>query len=160
MKTMPTAALALAILALQPLQAEEAPPLLQPLFERLGGLQGISPLVDDFVDRLLASPGLAANSALDAGRRELPPAYLKFQLTEAFCEMSGGPCVYSGQALKESFSPYRISERDWEAMAGELKQSLDKFGISAVDQAEILDLARQTKADITAGAAPPESGEE
>lgn len=156
MKLNPTvAALAFAALCNHPALADDATPPAATLYERLGGLRGITPLVDDFVDHLLSNEHLSGNTALKAGQREAPPAFLKFQLAEALCEMSGGPCVYSGPALKETFSPYKVSEKDWEAMTAELKRSLDKFRVPAVDQEEILGLALQTKSDIIAEASPP-----
>src|SRR5574337_830973 len=46
-------------------QAQQAQP---PLYERLGGLKGITVVVNDFIDRLVANKTLNKNPAIKAGR--------------------------------------------------------------------------------------------
>lgn len=141
------------VLAIGPLvaltaRAEEEP---KSLYERLGGLKSITPVVDDFVNHMMFNPTLNKNPALSASHRHTPPSYLKFQFTQLVCEMSGGPCVYSGLAMKEAHEPLKISPQEWEVMTGELKKSLDKYKVPAQEQTELLDLFSQTKDDIIAG---------
>jgi hemoglobin len=65
------------------------------LYERLGGLKGITMVSDDFIDRLVANKTLNKNPAINAGRKSSPPPYLKFQVSQLVCEVSGGPCKYT-----------------------------------------------------------------
>ena len=51
------------------------------LYERLGGLKGISVVVDDFINRLVVNKTLNRNPAIDAGRKSSPAPYLKFQVS-------------------------------------------------------------------------------
>lgn len=143
--TAATLLLAVGPLVAFPAGAEEEP---KSLYERLGGLRSITPVVEDFVNHLLFNPILNKNPALSDSRRHTPPSYLKFQFAELVCEMSGGPCIYSGQAMKEAHTPLKISAEEWEVMTGELKKSLDKFKIPAAEQEELLELFGQTKDDI------------
>jgi hemoglobin len=43
------------------------------LYERLGGLKGITMVSDDFINRLVGNKTLNKNPAIDAGRKNSPP---------------------------------------------------------------------------------------
>ena len=125
--------------------AADAP---KPLYERLGGLKGITLVVDDFIDRLVANRTLNRNPAIKAGRISSPPPYLKFQVSQMVCEATGGPCKYTGKGMKESHVHLNISEKEWGVMAGEFKKSLNKFKVPAAEQKELFDIVGTTKAEI------------
>jgi len=118
------------------------------LYERLGGLKGITAVVDDFIDRLVANQELNRNPAIDAGRKRSPAPYLKFQVSQMVCEVSGGPCKYTGRAMAESHRHLNISEQEWGVMAVEFKKSLDAFKVPAAEQKELVAIVGTTKADI------------
>lgn len=118
------------------------------LYDRLGGLKGITIVVDDFIDRLVTNKTLNRNPAINAGRKSSPPPYLKFQVAQLVCEASGGPCKYTGKPMKESHAHLNISEREWDVMAEEFKKSLNKFKVPAAEQKELFDIVGKTKADI------------
>lgn len=120
----------------------------KPLYERLGGLKGVTVVVDDFIDRLVANKTLNKNPAINAGRKSSPAPYLKFQVSQLICELSGGPCKYTGKAMKESHAHLNISEREWDVMAKEFQKSLNKFKVPAAEQKELFDMVGKTKADI------------
>lgn len=120
----------------------------KPLYERLGGLKGVTVVVDDFIDRLVTNKTLNQNPAIEAGRKSAPAPYLKFQVSQLICELSGGPCKYTGKAMKESHAHLNISEKEWGVMAKEFQKSLDKFKVPATEQKELFDMVGKTKADI------------
>jgi hemoglobin len=118
------------------------------LYDRLGGLKGITVVVDDFINRLVTNDELNKNPAIDAGRKRSPAPYLKFQVSQMVCGVTGGPCTYTGKAMKESHAHLNISEREWSVMAREFKNSLDTFKVPAAEQKELFDIVGMTKADI------------
>lgn len=118
------------------------------LYDRVGGLKGISVVVDDFIDRLVTNEELNKNPAIDAGRKRSPAPYLKFQVSQLVCEATGGPCKYTGKAMAASHVHLNISEQEWGVMASEFKKSLDKFKVPAAEQKELFDIIGTTKADI------------
>ena len=118
------------------------------LYDRLGGLKGITVVVDDFVNRLVANKELNKNPAINAGRKSAPAPYLKFQVSQMVCGVTGGPCKYTGKAMKESHAHLNISEKEWGVMAAEFKKTLDKFKVPAAEQKELFDIVGTTKADI------------
>lgn len=118
------------------------------LYDRLGGLKGITVVVDDFIDRLLVNETLNKNPAINAGRKSSPAPYLKFQVSQMVCEATGGPCKYTGKGMKESHSHLNITEQEWNVMAAEFQISLDKFKVPPAEQKELFDIVGTTKADI------------
>ncbi len=122
----------------------------KPLYERLGGLKGITLVVDDFIDRLVANKELNGNPAIDAGRKRSPAPYLKFQVSQLVCGATGGPCKYTGKAMTEAHVHLNITEKEWGVMAKEFKKSLDKFRVPPTEQKELFDIVGTTKADIVA----------
>jgi hemoglobin len=140
------AALALAVgvaaSAANPARAESS------LYDRLGGLKGITVVVDDFIDRLVANQTLNQNPAIDAGRKSSPAPYLKFQVSQLVCEVTGGPCKYSGAAMQPAHAHLNISENEWNVMAGDFKKSLDKYNVPAAEQTALFDIVGKTKSDI------------
>lgn len=118
------------------------------LYDRLGGLKGVTVVVDDFINRLVANKTLNANPAINAGRKSSPAPYLKFQVSQLVCEVTGGPCKYTGKAMKESHAHLNISEKEWGVMAKDFKKSLDKYKVPAPEQQELFDIVGKTKADI------------
>jgi hemoglobin len=119
-----------------------------PLYERLGGLKGITLVVDDFIDRLVANNRLNSNPAINKGRIASPAPYLKFQVSQMVCEATGGPCKYTGKGMKESHVHLNITEEEWGVMAGEFQKSLDKFKVPAAEQKELFEIVGKTKSDI------------
>jgi hemoglobin len=118
------------------------------LYERLGGLRGITLVTDDFIDRLVINETLNKNPAIDAGRKHSPAPYLKFQVSLLVCEVTGGPCKYTGLPMKEAHAHLNISGAEWNVMADEFKKSLDKFNVPAAEQQALFDIVGKTKADI------------
>jgi len=131
-----------------PVVPAQQPAAQKSLYDRLGGLKGITLVVDDFINRLVANKQLNRNPAISAGRKSSPAPYLKFQVSQMVCEATGGPCKYTGKAMKESHAHLNISEKEWGVMAGEFKKSLDKFKVPAAEQKELFDIVGTTKADI------------
>lgn len=128
--------------------AKAAPAAKKPLYERLGGMMGITVVVDDFINRLVPNAELNKNPAIDAARQKIPPSYLKYHVSALVCQVTGGPCKYVGRAMKDSHAHLNITEKEWGVMAGEFKKSLDKYKVPAAEQKELFDIVGTTKADI------------
>jgi hemoglobin len=118
------------------------------LYDRLGGLKGITVVVDDFINRLVANKTLNKNPAINAGRKSSPAPYLKFQVSQLVCEVTGGPCKYTGRDMKSGHAHLNISEAEWKVMATEFKKSLDKYKVPAGEQKELFEIVGKTKGDI------------
>jgi len=118
------------------------------LYERLGGAYSIATVVDDFIERLLVNATLNANPAINEARRRVPKAGLKFHVTALVCEVSGGPCKYTGRAMKESHQQLNITQAEWDAMVVDFKATLNKFKVPQREQQELITIVGSTKNDI------------
>ncbi|NNC88679.1 MAG: group 1 truncated hemoglobin [Akkermansiaceae bacterium] len=65
------------------------------LFEKAGGLEGVSSMVDHFYKRILADAELAPFF------KDVPMEKLHRMQTEFFSAALGGPVVYSGRPIRE-----------------------------------------------------------
>jgi hemoglobin len=128
-----------------------AQPAPKSLYDRLGGVYSIATVVDDFIERLLVNDTLNANPAIREARARVPKAGLKFHVTALVCEVTGGPCTYTGRAMKESHAKLNINERQWQAMITDFRTTLDKYKVPARDQNELVKIVESTKKDIVAG---------
>lgn len=145
---MALAVTALVLGALQTAQAQgtaQEPP---SLYDRLGGLAPISVVVSDFIDVIVPDPVLNRNPAIDAARKRVPAAYLKYQVTALVCQATGGPCRYQGRAMKDSHVQLNITEREWDRMVILFKQVLAEHEVPTHETQELLGIVDSTKADI------------
>ncbi len=121
------------------------------LYDRLGGLAPISVVVSDFIDALVPDSVLNANPAIDAARKRVPAAYLKYHVTALVCLATGGPCQYQGRAMKESHAHLNITEprlgpHGYDLHRGTRQASCPGKG----DAGQLLAIVGSTKADMVA----------
>jgi hemoglobin len=118
------------------------------LYERLGGVYGIAVAMDDFIDRVMSDPRLNANPAVDEAHHKVPPAGFKYLATEMVCWATGGPQQYTGRSMAESHRHLNITPTEWDAFMDDLQQTLDKFKVPVVEQAELRAIVQSTYGDI------------
>ncbi len=118
------------------------------LYKRLGGIEGIAPVVSNFLDRLISNPVLNANPRIDEARRGVPKAYLLYHVTAFVCQATGGPCSYTGRTMKESHKHLKIKNHEWEAMMADFQESLYEFEVPERERKELVSLLETTRKDI------------
>ena len=64
------------------------------LYDRLGGVYNIAPVVDDLIDRIMVDQRLNANPRVDEAHHRVSAAGFKYFVTEMLCEAAGGPQRY------------------------------------------------------------------
>lgn len=112
------------------------------LYERLGGVEAIRAVVDDFLARVGADDRINkhfAGSDLDG---------LKKHLTDQICQAAGGPCTYTGRDMKTVHAGMDISGGDFNALVQDLVASLEKFKVSKADSGALVGLLAPMKKDI------------
>ena len=115
------------------------------LYERLGGQEAITAVVDMFVDNVAADKRINtffANSDIPA---------LKGKLVEQVCQASGGPCTYTGRDMKTVHQGMGITEADFNALVEDLTAALDHFKVPMPEKDELLGLLAPMKSDIVEG---------
>lgn len=120
----------------------------KPLYDRLGGIYPIAVVVDDFVDRLAGNAVLNANPAIRDARERVPAPGLKFHVTTLVCQVTGGPCKYTGRDMKSAHAHLNITQREWDAMIADFRATLNKFKVPVREQEELIQIVNSTKKDI------------
>ena len=115
------------------------------LYERLGGYDAISAVVNDLLPRVQADPQLARfwlHRSEDGLKRE------KQLLIDFLCSCAGGPLYYTGRDMKTSHKGMKISESDWSAFLGHLNATLQAFQVPQPERDEVVPFIQSTKADM------------
>jgi hemoglobin len=143
------ACLLCAVLAPQPAHAQAAAaapivtgPAEAALLQELGGVAGIRAFVGDFVDRM------HSDARVGAFFQDVKPAYLKKQISDQFCEMLGGGCVYDGESMQKSHAGLQIARKDFLACVELLQDAMDARGIPFSAQKRLLARLAPTHRDI------------
>ncbi len=118
------------------------------LYTRLGGAYAIATVVDDFIERLLVNDVLNANPRIKEARDRIPKAGLKYRVTELVCQVTGGPCKYTGRAMKAAHAHLNINEAQWQAMVADFRLTLAKFNVPQREQEQLIAIVASTKPDI------------
>src|SRR5262245_58225791 len=93
------------------------------LYDRLGGKDAITAVVDDFVSRV------AADNRINKFFATTDIKMLKMHLVNQICEASGGPCKYTGRSMKDAHKGMGVSGADFNALVEDLVAALDKFKV-------------------------------
>jgi hemoglobin len=112
------------------------------LYERLGGKDAISAVVDDFV------ANVAADTRINARFAKTDISHLKQMLVEQICQASGGPCTYTGKSMRDAHKGMNITEAEFNALVEDLTRSLDKFKVPEREKTELLGALGGMKGDI------------
>jgi hemoglobin len=115
---------------------------------RLGCVEGIATVVDDFVERVLVDPRLQKNPHVTEAYRRKPKSALKYHVTEMVAWATGGPQVYTGRSMLESHRHLHIAADEWEAFLDDLRQTLDHHKVPLADQKELFAILGGTRTDI------------
>jgi hemoglobin len=121
------------------------------LYERLGGLPAISLVISDFVDDFVADPLIMANPAVRERKTPDATPYIKYQVTTLLCEVTGGPCRYTGLGLREAHADLNVSPAEWDRMVEIFSATLDQHRLPPALQQEVFAILGPTRDDIVVG---------
>ena len=112
------------------------------LFERLGGLDAITAVVEDFRDRVAQDDRINLKFArTDLGR-------LRKMLIDQVCEATGGPCQYNGRSMKQAHGGMKVTTGEFNALVEDLVATLKQFKVPSREQDELLAILGPLKSDI------------
>jgi hemoglobin len=112
------------------------------LYERLGGKDAITAVVDDFVSRV------AEDKRINGFFAKANVPRLKMMLVDQICEATGGPCKYTGRDMKAAHKGMGITNADFDALVGDLVATLDKFKVGEREKQELLAALGPMRKDI------------
>jgi hemoglobin len=112
------------------------------LYLRLGGEAGVAAIADTLIDRVVANPVTGPNF------KDAKIGRIKKLLAEQICELSAGPCHYSGDPMKEVHAGHQISESMFYIMVDTLRGIMQERHIDERSRNQLLRLLAPMKRDI------------
>jgi hemoglobin len=103
-----------------------------PLFQDLGGRDGIATIVND------ATVNFLADSRIKATFDQTDMDRFKTNLTDQLCVVAGGPCVYKGHTMSEAHEGLHLTNADFNALVEDLQAGMDKAGVPFATQNRLL----------------------
>ena len=116
----------------QPVPAPITGPAEAALLQGLGGREGITTLVDEFVNRVMG------NTQVGHFFKDVKPKHLKQQISDQICQLLGGGCVYDGETMKTSHADMKVTRPDFLVVVALLQDSMDARGIPFAVQNQLL----------------------
>jgi hemoglobin len=102
------------------------------LYADLGAQSGIERIVDGFLDNI------AADDRVFELFRETDIDRFRSKLIEQLCEVSGGPCVYSGDSMEKSHGGMHITESQFNAVVEDLILAMERERVPVAAQNRLL----------------------
>jgi hemoglobin len=65
---------------------------------------------------------------------------LRRLLVEQFCEVTGGPCAYTGRTMEEAHSGLAITHEEFGYFVEDLVRAMRQLGVNAANQQRLLGL--------------------
>ena len=112
------------------------------LYERLGGIDSITAVVENFRDRVARDDRINQKFArTDLGR-------LTKMLIDQVCDAAGGPCTYTGRGMKEAHAGMGVTTGEFDALVTDLVATLNQFKVGKTEQDEVLGVLGPLQPDI------------
>ena len=117
------------------------------LYDRLGGIEAISLVVDKFLANVAGDNTINARfmaTVADPFRTQLLPN----NLIDQICAGSGGPCQYKGKTMLAAHQGMNISDAEFNALVGDLVAALDFYQVPQQEQNDLLAILGPMKPEI------------
>lgn len=122
-------------------QKETATPM-PTLYDRLGGVNAISAVVDQFIANVAANPKMVRTFKPlldDVGKGNTARVTaLRNNLIDQIGEAAGGPQKYKGKDMVTAHKGMNITEDEFNSLVNDLVMALDKFKVPATEKGELL----------------------
>ncbi|MEQ8493607.1 MAG: group 1 truncated hemoglobin, partial [Gammaproteobacteria bacterium] len=112
------------------------------LYDDLGGDAGIGAIIEAFLFRL------ADDTRINAHFIDTDVIRFRDKLVELVCELSGGPCVYSGDTMKLTHAGMAIDHADFNAVVENLIEAMSGLDVATGVQNRLLARLAPLHADI------------
>lgn len=116
------------------------------LYDRLGGKDAITAVVEEFVARTTTDARIKFRFI------NVDATNLKKQLVDFVCVATGGPCKYEGRDMTTAHAGMDLSDDEFGALVEDLVGALDKFKVPEKEKGEILGALGPLKPQIVAPA--------
>ena len=112
------------------------------LYDQLGGKQGIEKIVDNFIDEFSYNRDVIKHfEKTDFDR-------FRSKLVEQICNISGGPCQYTGHSMLEVHQKMNVTEAEFNSMVDDLYAAMQRANVSVPAQNRLIALLAPMRGDI------------
>ncbi|MCF8371726.1 MAG: group 1 truncated hemoglobin [Bacteroidales bacterium] len=119
------------------------------LFERLGGTEGITKIVDDVVEAHMNNPAISARFS-PYGKQPERLAVIKKHTIEFFSMGSGAQIAYTGKDMPTTHAGMNISAAEYMCVVDDIMMVLDKHKIDEESKKDVLAILWSLKGMIMA----------
>lgn len=112
------------------------------LYQRLGGEAGVEQIVDGVLY------GIEHDQSIVHHFSDTDIPRFRRLLIEQFCELSGGPCKYTGASMQESHTGYQITQAHFDALVNHLITAMQQQNIAIEAQNEFLAMLAPMYKDV------------
>src|SRR5262252_7825537 len=112
------------------------------LYDRLGGQDLINALTESWVARVGGDD--RANGKFV--RTDIPR--LMKEVADQLCEVTGGPCVYTGRSMHDTHAGMRTTAGEFDVVMRHLGAALDELHVPKTEQDELIELLEPMRGDI------------
>ncbi len=117
------------------------------LYKRLGEIEGVTNLVDQFIVAILGDPELKQRFLPTVSSTERFDLF-RLNLIDQFCEAAEGPCIYKGKTMYEAHLGMDITKQEFDFVVNALINTMNDLNINSFDQQHILRLFGPMEEDI------------
>lgn len=111
------------------------------LYDRIGG-DRLASIANDLVDRSSSDPRTSRSW------HKVSLSRVKGVLNTYLCSVSGGPCVYDGDTMKDVHAGLKINEAEMYTMVQSLRDIMIRHDVPLRERNELLALLAPTKRDV------------
>ena len=115
------------------------------LYTRMGGAPVVKKFIDETIERSANDPRTSRSF------KDTKIARVKEKLEEQVCVLSGGPCKYTGDPMKEVHKGLKNTEAEFYLLVQFLRDALDHAGVRDPEKNELLRLLAPMKRDVVTG---------
>ncbi|MBU2224235.1 MAG: group 1 truncated hemoglobin [Gammaproteobacteria bacterium] len=112
------------------------------LYQQLGSSAGIEKIVDGLLVEIEQDPQIVHHF-----RDTDIPRFRKL-LIEQLCELSGGPCKYTGASMQESHTGFKITQADFDNLVRHLMKVMTEQNIPIAAQNQLLGMLAPMYGDV------------
>lgn len=112
------------------------------LYQALGERQGIEAIVEDLLYLIVEDERIAFQF------KGIDVAHFHQQLSDQLCDLSGGPCQYTGREMRESHSAMGVTETQFNALTENLILAMEQNNIATGAQNRLLALLAPLHRDV------------
>jgi len=102
------------------------------LYQQLGERAGIASIVEDLLYRIVE------DERINEQFRGIDVRQFHTNLTDQLCEISGGPCTYTGRPMREGHADMNVTDTQFNAMAENLILAMEENDVPTEAQNRLI----------------------